>query len=93
MSNHSPIHSATLPQASAPLDADPTADPTVIQKININTASVQELTSLPGIGQVLAQRIVDHRSKYGPFDAIGELANVEGIGLQKLEAIWQYITV
>lgn len=62
-------------------------------RININTASVEELITLPNIGQVLAQRIVDYRQAHGPFQSLGELTEVEGIGEKRLEAILEYITI
>ena len=54
-------------------------------KVNINTAGVSELDSLPGIGPVLAQRIVDWRTENGPFRSAEDLLNVEGIGRSTLE--------
>lgn len=62
-------------------------------KININTASVSELESLPGIGPVLAQRIVDYRAQKGGFKTIEEIKEVSGIGDKKFEAIKDLITV
>ena len=47
---------------------------------------------LPGIGPLLAGRIVAYREENGPFEIPGELMNVEGIGEKKLEEIWDYIT-
>ena len=61
--------------------------------ININTATAQELATLPGIGEVLAQRIVDYRNSNGAFNSIAELTNVSGIGPKTLENIRDYITV
>jgi competence protein ComEA len=48
--------------------------------LNLNTATVTELDGLPGIGPVLAQRIVDHRETAGPFGSVEELDDVPGIG-------------
>ena len=53
-------------------------------KVNLNTASVDELTKLKGIGPSLAERIVAYRTEHGPFTSIDELAKVKGIGQKKL---------
>ena len=62
-------------------------------KININIASQSELTDLPGIGNVLASRIVDYRRQHGDFLRIEDLRNVSGIGEKRYEAIQDKITV
>lgn len=49
--------------------------------------------TLPGIGQTLANRIVAYRDANGPFENLGELCNVEGIGDKKLESILDHITI
>ena len=61
--------------------------------ININTATSAQLENLPGIGPVIAQRIVDYRNANGPFASTGQLINVSGIGETRLAAIWDYITI
>ncbi len=62
-------------------------------KVNINTASVSELEELPGIGEVIAQRIVDYRTQHGPFKTVRDLLKVEGIGEKKFESIEDHVTV
>jgi competence protein ComEA len=49
-------------------------------RVNVNTADAGALTALPGIGEVLAQRIVDFREAHGPFGALADLGEVSGIG-------------
>ena len=61
--------------------------------LDLNHATAQELTTLPGIGEVLAQRIVDYREAHGPFRSVDELIAVEGIGEGKLEKLRELVTV
>jgi competence protein ComEA len=61
--------------------------------VNINTATVQELDTLPGIGEVLAGRIVDYRETNGPFQSAEELSNVDGISTRMVETLGPLVTV
>lgn len=61
--------------------------------MNINTATAQELTQLDGIGEVIAQRIVEYRSENGAFAAVEDIMNVKGIGEKKFAAIKPHISV
>jgi competence protein ComEA len=63
-----------------PGPAGPSAAPAAGGKLDLNTATAAELDALPGIGPVLAQRIVDHRTQHGPFRSVDELDDVPGIG-------------
>ena len=61
--------------------------------VNINNASASELEILPGIGEVIAQRIVDHRTANGPFASVDQLLDVSGIGDAILGSIRELVTV
>lgn len=61
-------------------------------KININTADLNSLESLPGIGPVLAQRILDYRQSHGPFSRPEEIMEVPGIGQATFDKIQDLIT-
>jgi len=56
-------------------------------KIDINSAGIDELKELPGIGYVLAKRIVDYRNNHGPFESLDELESVSGIGKSIIKRI------
>lgn len=62
-------------------------------RINVNTATSMQLQELPGIGDMLAKRIIDYRESYGFFQSIEDLLNVSGIGEKKLHEIEEFICV
>ena len=66
---------------------------TVVKKININTADVDTLKGIKGIGPKLAENIVAYREKVGQFKTVDDLLEVKGVGDKKLEAIRPFIDV
>ena len=62
-------------------------------KVSINSGTKAQFDSLPGIGPVLAQRILDHRSKNGPFSQISDIRNVSGIGASIFAQIAERLTL
>ena len=62
-------------------------------KVNVNTASVEQLEALPGIGPKLAARIVEYRQKTGAFKSAEELINVRGIGEKSFAKLQPYVTL
>lgn len=63
------------------------------KKININGASKEELDSLPGVGEVTAQKILDYREENKEFKSIDEIKNVKGIGENKFNDLKDYICI
>ena len=61
--------------------------------ININDAGMEELMRLKGIGKVLAERIIEHRSQKGRFNGITDIKNVKGVGEKLFQDIKDYISV
>jgi comEA protein len=69
------------------------SDPVKTEKINLNTASAEQLESLPGIGPETAKSIVEHRVKVGKFKRIEEILNIKGIGEKKFQKIKDFLVV
>ena len=101
MKQNTPVSNAaqeyTIP-TSTDLSATPQpsmrgSTPSDASRININTATSQELQTLRGIGPALAQRIVEYRQTSGGFSTVNDLTNVKGIGPKTLEKIRDSITV
>ena len=82
---------ASLPaeQTSRAEESEPVAD----QRVNINTADAALLDTLPGIGPVLAERIIEDRETNGPFQTAEDITRVSGIGEKMLEKLYDLITV
>ena len=62
-------------------------------RLNINYASKMQLMELEGIGEVMAQRIIDYREENGPYQFTEDIMNVDGLGPKKFSAIEPYISV
>lgn len=80
-------------QASTAASVETTGAEEVSFPLDINQADSEALQALPGIGEVLADRIIAYRDENGPFSSPDQLMNVEGIGEKRLEAILDYITI
>lgn len=84
---------ASKAEASAPNVQPPEPNSTVSDKVNLNTASETELTTLPGIGPAKAKAIIAYREKHGLFQSIEELMNIQGIKGATFEQIKGLISV
>ena len=73
--------------------SNPSIDERHASRININTASANELEKLPGIGKGLAARIIEHRETFGPFRKPEHLIIVRGISDKRFRALQEMITV
>jgi competence protein ComEA len=69
------------------------AKPAPTAKVNLNTASVEQLSTLPGVGPKLAARIVEYRQKSGSFRSTQDLMNVKGIGEKNFAKIESWLSV
>ena len=67
--------------------------PGPVDKVNINSATAEQLQSLPGVGPITAKAIVEYRAKVGKFNKIEEIINVKGIGEKKFQRIKDRIVV
>lgn len=90
-----PISMQTYPkETTLPVpETVPETEGAITFPIDINTADAEEFMALPGIGEVLAERIVTYREENGSFTAVEGLLNVEGIGEKRIEDILELITI
>ena len=78
---------ATTPKAAATVTATATAP------VNLNTATVEQLATIPGVGPRMAERIIDYRQKNGGFKKVEDLMNVSGVGEKSFLKMKPLITV
>ncbi len=103
--SESAVESAPVPVA-APASAGPPApagprkvaqadavQPGPSKVLDLNRASLDDIEALPGIGPVLAQRVIDYRASAGKFKSVEELRQVKGIGAKKLERLRPFVAV
>lgn len=73
--------------------SQPSVSPTPAGKVNINTATKEQLMTLPGIGSMIADNIIAYRAEHGPYQSTADLLLVDLIGEKRLETIIDLITV
>ncbi|CAN5519934.1 ComEA family DNA-binding protein [soil metagenome] len=78
---------------AGPVSTGQSGGPSAGAPVNLNTASAEQLDSLPGVGPVLAQRIVDWRTAHGGFGSVDQLRSVSGIGDAKYSDLKTLVTV
>ncbi len=81
------------PVEGAQVSVEETTPANAASLVNLNTATAEELDELPGIGETLSARIVEHRETYGPFQAVEDITEVRGIGNGTLEDLQDLVTV
>lgn len=87
---NTPASSVEAATGSASYNAAQESEPALTGKVHLNTATTEELETLPGVGEVTAQRIVEYRSAHG-FARIEDLMNVKGIGQAKFQKMQPWL--
>lgn len=84
-----PVNAIVNPETEPDAENTPTMD----GRIDLNTATIQQLRLLPGVGETTAQKILAYREEVGGFTALEELMNVSGIGEKKFADMLPYIKI
>ena len=95
-SSSAPPEAVSMQQADAPAGHPPeslTVTVADVGRVNINRGTADDLRRLPGIGPVLAERIIRYRQKHGKFGSIRDIQNVKGIGEKRFAQLEPYIHI
>ena len=85
-----------VPEVTRPVVVTVASDPASSSPawpVDLNTADLEQLDTLPGVGPVTAQAILDYREENGPFQSVDDLVNVYGIGEKTVENLREYVVV
>ena len=85
-----------VPEVTRPVVVTVASDPASSSPawpVDLNTADLEQLDTLPGVGPVTAQAIFDYREENGPFQSVDDLVNVYGIGEKTVEKLREYVVV
>jgi competence protein ComEA len=88
-----PVVGAPAMPGAAPSASSPPSSPTATTLVNLNTATLEQLDTLPGVGPVTGQAILDWRAANGAFTSVDELLEVDGIGDATLSDLRDLVTV
>jgi competence protein ComEA len=78
---------------AAPATGSPSSKEGPSSPVDLNSASTEQLTEIPGIGKVMAQRIVEWRDQHGPFQRVEDLMKVKGIGEKSFQKLRPFVKV